>query len=439
MDTIRLTGSYVLAPARLANSAVWYALGYSTTLDSSTAPASTTASARGPGQPPEHAHAQPSTCSDGGADDARVVRALRAAMREWSDASSSLSSVGDEKDEEEDDGDADEPQLDERARDHEPPQLPRSPADIPLPASPSASSSLDDADDALPATPSSPHPPSSPPALVPLPRPLSSLSRLSRRATLCLSHVVDLNSLDFSLDTPRPAAEEGGEPSKRDKELVERVMAAEVERVTEEVEGFVDEALREQDNEAFERVDVEGGAVETDAFLRAAESLVSMTELLAPAAASLCAGEFLADLGRVRARRQLFPTRTVTLEQLVQSERRERRLPATDALEWLVLIIGFMVESFRRNLSQQPPEELSTSISTVWDRGFAKHFNWLVRPLFKVVLRACPSRAHVYSKLALSPSTTLVDVERDLGAWLDRVEVVLARVREMLEREERRR
>ncbi|GAA5896381.1 hypothetical protein JCM8208_001861 [Rhodotorula glutinis] len=401
MDTLRLTGSYIIAPARLANSAVWYALGYSTTADSSDVPPPTSDSAAAaPDQPQGRALAHPGDA--GPADDERVVRALRAAMREWDDESVQSSSGGEEQVEKVDEGGEDDPQVDERASDLEPAHSALTRADVSLPDSPTSSSSFRDADDPVPHSPTCPPRPASPPAHMPLARPLSSLSRLSRRATLCLSRLVDLDHLDLDLDPSRAAAEEGGEPSEREKELVERIMADEVER-------------------AFERVDLGNGAVETDAFLRAAESLVSLTELLAPAAASLCAGEFSADVG------------------LVQSERRERRRPATDALEWLVLIIGFMAESFRLNLNSQPLEELSTSISTVWDRSYAKHFNWLVRPLFKVIIRACPSREHVYSNLALSPSATLADVERNLGTWLDRVEEVVARVQEVLDRERRRR
>ncbi|GAA5837645.1 hypothetical protein JCM9279_006820 [Rhodotorula babjevae] len=479
MDTIRLTGSYILAPARLAHSAVWYALGYSTLDSSASAPASARRDDGEPEQLHERAPAQSSSCSEVEDGDERVVRALRAAMREWDEASSAAGSDGEERDEEQDDPAWREPQLDSSPQNLEEPLFVLAPADVPLPDSPSSSSSFDDADDLAPIRPPSLPRPASPPALEPLARPLSSLSRLSRRAALCLSRLVDLDDLDFVTETSRPAHEEDGEPSEREKELVERVMAVEVERVTEEVGGMVDAALRGEEDErgagqggeqaggaevplagrgegearepeaatwftteagrSFELVDVGTGAIETDAFLRAAESLVSMSELLAPAAASLCAGEYLADIGRVRARRHLFPARTTTLEQLVQSERRERRRPATDALEWLVRLIGFMAESFRLNLSSEPPEELSASISTVWDRGFATHFNWLVRPLFKVILRACPSRMQIYSKLALSPSTTTADVERDLGAWLDQVEKVVTRVREVLKREGRRR
>ena len=177
------------------------------------------------------------------------MRALRAAMREWSDASSASGSDVEELDDEEDATAAHELQLDTPAPDLEPADLALAAADVPLPASPSSPPTFVDIDEAAPSTPSAPPRPSSPPALVPLPRPLSSLSRLSRRTTLCLSRLVDLDDLDLDVETSRPAHEEGGEPSERDKELVERVIAPEVERVTEEVEVMVDEALRREDEE----------------------------------------------------------------------------------------------------------------------------------------------------------------------------------------------
>jgi len=38
-----------------------------------------------------------------------------------------------------------------------------------------------------------------------------------------------------------------------------------------------------------------------------------------------------------------------------------------------------MAESFRLNLTRQPPEELSASISTVWDRSFGASASSLAR------------------------------------------------------------
>ncbi|BGP37794.1 hypothetical protein JCM10449v2_001716 [Rhodotorula kratochvilovae] len=469
MDTLRLTGSYLVAPARYASGAVWYALGYSSALPPGDTP-------EGEVRPRWREVADEAAGAAPSEEDEQVVRALREAMRDWEEKGSESRPEEAEDEEGEGEGDVGAVAHEHKDVEDEVEALTEGvlPADVPLPPSPSTP-------DGPPSPPSTPPPPSRPftPLLQPRARPLSSLSRLSRRATLCLSRLVVLEELDFS-----SAGEERGEPGERERELVERVMEEEVERVRGEVEELVELAIKEAEEDeaqtaapveqlaaveeeepvvpvddipaveeeprrpltwfnseagqAFERISVSSEGVETDGFLLAMESLVSMGEQLAPAAASLCAGELLADIGRVRARRLLYPSRTGTLEQLLQSERKERRRPATDALEWLVRLLGFTAQAFRHNLESWPAEEFSRSFSIVWDGGFDRHFNWLVRPLFKVIIRACPSRASVYSKLAFSPEAREEDVRREMRHWLERVEEVVRRVEGAVERARRR-
>lgn len=164
------------------------------------------------------------------------------AMRDWGEASSTGSDCPSEAMDE-----ADEPEGHpvssgtSEQNDREDEDTLSSPADVPLPPSPPSSALAIEIPSSLPPPPPA-HPspsPSSPPQRSPA-RPLSSLSRLSRRATLCLSRLVDLEELDLT----GPPPTEGDEPSEREKEVIARVVGDEVRRVREEVEGMVEEALR---------------------------------------------------------------------------------------------------------------------------------------------------------------------------------------------------
>ncbi|GAA5881172.1 hypothetical protein JCM1840_001628 [Sporobolomyces johnsonii] len=266
-------------------------------------------------------------------------------------------------------------------------------------------------------------------------RPLSTLSLFSRRASVCLSAAaLTLESSETEALAAAAAKDGGGvqchhaqeeEPSGRERELVERVFGEEARRVEREVERAVesdrgvavpeaDEAgevvvegatyFRDGRAKSFADIDFSAG-VDTEGFCDACEGLVGLagkcsqprfaaandtdqdtgytSELVAPAAASLCAGDVMADINRIRTRLKTHPTHSATLEQLVGHERKERRRPATESLGWLILVLKFGAAAYRLNLDSPTKEELGVSFTRAWDAEYHKYFNWLVKPLFK--------------------------------------------------------
>ncbi|GAA5979151.1 hypothetical protein JCM11641_008442 [Rhodosporidiobolus odoratus] len=367
------------------------------------------------------------------------------------------------------------------------------------------------------------------------PRPLSSISRLSRRSTVCLStlsiyslaasfaepeaigssdeevesketdgtrldpdsHLDLIVAAKDALDETYPAP---AEATRQERELLNRILGDEIETVRQEVEEAVQSATEEEkaksgsESEAritreahrsegrwveldataspttlngafdgltgqakvgtffsgptgqtFRRIPSTRAGVDTAAFLTAMESIVAMGELLAPTAATLCAGEIISDIQVchlyysahrsgsasvaypgpsqcVRYPLSAYPASSETLEQLLLSERKERRRPASDSLIWLIRLLNYGATSLRRSLDN-PEEELSESLTRVWDEGISKHVNWLVRPLFKVIVRASPSRSAVFSRLAQGAS--LEQAEKGMGEWLEDVEKIV--------------
>ncbi|BGP13745.1 hypothetical protein JCM10213_006425 [Rhodosporidiobolus nylandii] len=503
---LRTTTSYILSPAYYCSSLCWGALGYSSASSSDrllTSLSYARLQAARTLDPPkdESGEEEQQARTLRRKDEERVEKALREAMREAEEAAEEAEEV-----------EEDQPGL--AAVESEPQAEEASPAfSSSSPAAPLALPPLPDSPDHDLLTPrtsfSSPRLSPRTPRI----RPLSSLTRLSRRSTVCLS-TLSLYSLAASLQDADAENESGntlevlaveafagveGQPGELEREMVERVLGAEIEEMEREVVGAVEEALElekeleaeplrveeeeveeakpEQDppsevarreegswvslsaptdsvrdtgedklegqtatwfssqkGQAFRNIPVSAAGHGTEPFLQAVESVISLLELLAPAAASLCSAEIQADVNRVRSRLHSRSFTSATIEQLVLDERKERRRPATDSLVWLVRCAIFGASSFKANLDSPTREELSVSFTRIWDEDFSRHVNWLIRPLFKVIVRACPPRATLYSRLA-TDGATLEDAEREMRVWAEEVEGVVKPVEEWMKRE----
>ncbi|GAA5894811.1 hypothetical protein JCM6882_006685 [Rhodosporidiobolus microsporus] len=530
--------SYALSPAYYCSSVFWTALGYfprsPTSHDRLLAALATSSSQRTLAPAP----APLSTPSEEGAaapeaelgareerlerwEGERVERALREAMREDEEEDSAEGGVGLCLGEaaREEDAEARGEDDDER--------------DVPSP-SPLTSPSTSPTRPSLHPSPSLRLRPDRPLT------PLTPLHRLSRRSTLCLSTLYRLSSspslsplppggsspkeqedVVAALDAAATAAEEagqtegieGGVAGKKEREMVERVLEEEVQKVRGDVERAVEEAValvddgvveeerkvreqeeQEEQGEAEEKGEAVGEArrrstvvegswaevaslserekdealtgqvatqtwfsspagqafssipispsegIDTAAFLRAMESMqrlmsldLLLAELLAPAAASLCAADVRLDIARLQSRLTSHPSTSRTLQALLRSERRERKRPATESAVWLIRLLKFASTAFRFSLDSPEKEELSVSFTRAWEDDFSRHVNWLVRPLFKVILRACPPRASIYSKLAQGAPPA--QLEREMRQWVAAVERVVDGVEGFLRRE----
>ncbi|GAA6004751.1 hypothetical protein JCM10207_001002 [Rhodosporidiobolus poonsookiae] len=514
---LRSATTYALSPAYYCSSLFWTVLGYATVSPDRLLRAATHAQTYDRRLtvvvPPEESVTSEGRKTLQREDEDRVMRALREAMLEVEEeglvervpATGQTSAAEVDAEETSPATPTEENPLNGRSPSS--PDAPAAPASPPLGSSPS------------PSSPSSP----SRPGVRANSRPFSTLSRLSRRSTICLSRLSLYSALESpSPLVPRPVDVEGtgpaarpsddsdvgaaaepipldvalpslDEPREEEKELVEELLSEEIEEARVEVEKAVEEALAQQEKEAHDglpdgtykptlgaestveplreteaswdqlepptpslvRVRAEQEVVETwfstpagqsfrgvrisedgvnaANFLQAVESVLALFGILAPAASSLCAAEVQADIARVRAGLATLPSSNPTVEQLLLAERKKRRRPASDSLLWLLQLLNFGTTSFRQNLDSPTKEELSVSIVKVWEDDFSKHFNWLVRPLFKVLLKACPSRLAVYSKLA--QGAPLDQLEREMRDWLDDIERLVERVEGFCKRE----
>ncbi|KAK4704263.1 hypothetical protein P7C70_g1947, partial [Phenoliferia sp. Uapishka_3] len=259
-------------------------------------------------------------------------------------------------------------------------------------------------------------------------RPLSTvLSSFSYRVSTRMSTFQDLDEDDDYL--PGDVIDHAREPTMKEELFIQKAMESEVKAV----EAILEKAV--QDSQVNESIIVERGhsyfetmqpsfidvkvsehGIDTEDFLRAVESLLKMFEQFASTAFAL--------VQRIRVRAQAFPAASSTLEQIVLGESRERRKLATGSLLWLNRGLKFTAMAIRRNIDSEREEELSESFTVAWTAEYSKYFNFLIRPFFKILVKACPSRAVFYQKLGAPEDK----VKKDLDTWLSSLEGHVARL-----------
>ncbi|KAG6831724.1 hypothetical protein H0H87_004275 [Tephrocybe sp. NHM501043] len=138
----------------------------------------------------------------------------------------------------------------------------------------------------------------------------------------------------------------------------------------------------------------------------------------------------------VRARYDAAPTLSVTLEQLVENEKNEKKRTATEGLMWLLRGLSFTCKALQ-NLQANKNEELAKAFSNSYDNTLKKFHNFVVKGIFSVAMKACPYRADFYTKLAADPSggapATPEKLDEELNKWLAALAAIVAKVQAFYE------
>ncbi|GAA5991828.1 hypothetical protein JCM5350_003213 [Sporobolomyces pararoseus] len=134
-------------------------------------------------------------------------------------------------------------------------------------------------------------------------------------------------------------------------------------------------------------------------FCQACETLIRL--------AGFCTNDLATELKKIRNR--TMEEKISTLEQVIAIERTQAKKTATDAIDWMLLVLNFGAEAYQANLRSEDKEELS------------------------ILIKAAPSRRNFYPKLG-SPTEL---VEKDFGNWLNGIEIVSGRIEEWKAKENR--
>ncbi|KAG6873639.1 hypothetical protein C0995_013144 [Termitomyces sp. Mi166 len=189
---------------------------------------------------------------------------------------------------------------------------------------------------------------------------------------------------------------------------------------------------------SFADVSINGG-VNTSEFLEASESITDAFDRFELSALAVVKDDVKGNIEKVRAWHENPSNQhATTLEQLVENEGQKAQADrtATQGLLWLVRGLFFICKALRSSQDDQS-EELTASFTKSYEVTLKKYHNRIVNATFKICLKACPSRADFYAKLAVDPSNpngtppqSPEILNEELRKWLSGIERIVVKLEE---------
>lgn len=132
------------------------------------------------------------------------------------------------------------------------------------------------------------------------------------------------------------------------------------------------------------------------------------------------------NIKKIRARQLANPAGSETLQDIVLGEVSERSKSATQGLLWLTRGLEFTAVAMRKNIESS--EELSISFTASYNETLTKYHNMMIRPVFKLAMKACPYRRDLYKKLGNDQEKVVAQLKE----WLVALEKIVAIIKEFL-------
>ncbi|KAI8848390.1 glycolipid transfer protein domain-containing protein [Chytridium lagenaria] len=160
----------------------------------------------------------------------------------------------------------------------------------------------------------------------------------------------------------------------------------------------------------------EGQNIDTATFLDACEGIVGIFDKLG-SALGVIKSDVSGNVGKIRAKFLTNPVAYGTLQEIVLSERAEKKWVVTEPMLWLKRALEFTAIGLRHNI-QNPADELSVSFNVAYGKTLSPFHSFLVRPIFSMAMKACPTRKDFYAKLGASDPT----FDQAFNGWLGGLE-----------------
>ncbi|KAI8871180.1 glycolipid transfer protein [Ramicandelaber brevisporus] len=161
--------------------------------------------------------------------------------------------------------------------------------------------------------------------------------------------------------------------------------------------------------------------IDTREFLEAAQAVVQMFEILGATAFLAVIKDMNGNIAKIRTKYLTSPTTLDSLQKIILAEKAEKTTTATQGLLWLKRGLEFTCKALRHNVAN-PTVELDTSFNTAYGETLRNYHNFIIRGVFAVAMKACPTRAYFYEKLGPDYAT----VEKQLVEWLAALENIIA-------------
>ncbi|KAL8408341.1 hypothetical protein RB594_006951 [Gaeumannomyces avenae] len=172
-------------------------------------------------------------------------------------------------------------------------------------------------------------------------------------------------------------------------------------------------------------------AIETAAFLEAAESLTTIFDLLGSVAFTPVKNDMLGNVKKIRDRLLAAPAESETIQELVLNELKTKKHVATEGLLWLIRGLEFVCIALSQNLAQATTE-LADSFRTAYSETLKPHHSFIVKPVFSAAMSAVPYRKDFYAKVGSDEEK----VKADLGEYLASLDKIVGILKGFLDRKE---
>ncbi|KAF9893176.1 hypothetical protein FE257_012591 [Aspergillus nanangensis] len=163
--------------------------------------------------------------------------------------------------------------------------------------------------------------------------------------------------------------------------------------------------------------------IATTEFLEAAESLVSLFDILGSAAFSPVKSDLNGNIKKVRERQLAAPAESETLQVLVVNDLKNKKPIAAGGLLWLVRGLDFTAQSLRHNIDNSA-SELSESFRSAYGNTLKPHHSFVIKPIFSAAMSATPYRKDFYGKLGDDNEKVAAALEREVAALEERVNIL---------------
>lgn len=171
---------------------------------------------------------------------------------------------------------------------------------------------------------------------------------------------------------------------------------------------------------SFDDVPVTDGKVDTANFLEASESLVKLFDLLGSSAFAVVQKDMTGNITKIRTKLLADPAGASTLQDLILSEAGSKTKTATQGLLWLSRGLQFTAQAMRETVNN-PTKELTVTFTDAYTQTLSKFHGMLVKPIFKLAMKACPYRKDFFQKLGADQEK----VTKQLTEWLAALENIV--------------
>lgn len=172
---------------------------------------------------------------------------------------------------------------------------------------------------------------------------------------------------------------------------------------------------------SFADVPVADSKIETAAFLEASESLVKLFDLLGSSAFSVVQSDMTGNIEKIRAKLLKDPVGAATLQDLILSEAGTKDKKATQGLLWLSRGLQFTAQAMRETVDN-PAKEMTVTFTDAYTKTLAQYHGMLIKPIFKLAMKACPYRKDFFAKLGADQAK----VGEQLTKWLEALEHIVS-------------